>query len=159
MAGSSWGLNCGGTWHTRDGTRTHNLLLRREAPYPLGHTSVTSPTSSARNRRAQMCAPLTAVGFEPTQIALVELESTPLDHSGKLSLAWRALRQRARAFASFHAHNNIAASEDRTHDLRIMRPTRCQLRYRRNRNSDIHRVGLAFLGARGRVQSARGPVA
>ena len=26
-------------------------------------------------------------------------------------------------------HN--AASEDRTHDLRIMRPTRCQLRYRR----------------------------
>ena len=71
---------------TRDGTRTHNLLLRREAPYPLGHTSVTSPTSPARNRRAQMCAPLTAVGFEPTQIALVELESTPLDHSGKLSL-------------------------------------------------------------------------
>ena len=26
-------------------------------------------------------------------------------------------------------HN--AASEDRTHDLKIMRPTRCQLRYRR----------------------------
>ena len=24
---------------TRDGTRAHNLLLRREAPYPLGHTS------------------------------------------------------------------------------------------------------------------------
>ena len=29
---------------------------------------------------------VTAVGFEPTQLALVELESTPLDHSGKLSL-------------------------------------------------------------------------
>ena len=28
---------------------------------------------------------LTAAGFEPTQLALVELESTPLDHSGKLS--------------------------------------------------------------------------
>ena len=28
---------------------------------------------------------LTPVGFEPTQLALVELESTPLDHSGKLS--------------------------------------------------------------------------
>ena len=28
---------------------------------------------------------LTAVGFEPTQLALVELDSTPLDHSGKLS--------------------------------------------------------------------------
>ena len=30
---------------------------------------------------------MTAVGFEPTQLALVELESTPLDHSGKLSSA------------------------------------------------------------------------
>ena len=29
---------------------------------------------------------MTPVGFEPTQLALVELESTPLDHSGKLSL-------------------------------------------------------------------------
>ena len=29
---------------------------------------------------------LAAVGFEPTQLALVELESTPLDHSGKLSM-------------------------------------------------------------------------
>ena len=28
---------------------------------------------------------MTAVGFEPAQLALVELESTPLDHSGKLS--------------------------------------------------------------------------
>ena len=27
------------TRSTRGGTRTHNLLLRREAPYPLGHTS------------------------------------------------------------------------------------------------------------------------
>jgi type III secretion system FlhB-like substrate exporter len=33
---------------------------------------------------------MTPVGFEPTQLALVELESTPLDHSGKasLSLEW-----------------------------------------------------------------------
>ena len=29
---------------------------------------------------------VTPVGFEPTQPALVELESTPLDHSGKVSL-------------------------------------------------------------------------
>ena len=28
---------------------------------------------------------MTAVGFEATQLARVELESTPLDHSGKLS--------------------------------------------------------------------------
>ena len=25
--------------NTRGGTQAHNLLLRREAPYPLGHTS------------------------------------------------------------------------------------------------------------------------
>ena len=30
---------------------------------------------------------MTPVGFEPTQLALVELESNPLDHSGKVSLA------------------------------------------------------------------------
>ena len=29
---------------------------------------------------------MTPVGFEPTQLAVVELESTPLDHSGKVSL-------------------------------------------------------------------------
>ena len=29
---------------------------------------------------------VTPVGFEPTQLALVELESTPLDHSGKVSV-------------------------------------------------------------------------
>ena len=29
---------------------------------------------------------MAAVGFEPTQLALMELESTPLDHSGKLSM-------------------------------------------------------------------------
>ena len=32
---------------------------------------------------------MTAVGFEPTHFTLVELESTPLDHSGKLSLGWK----------------------------------------------------------------------
>ena len=31
------------------------------------------------------CREMTPVGFEPTQLALVELESTPLDHSGKVS--------------------------------------------------------------------------
>ena len=29
---------------------------------------------------------MTPVGFEPTQLALVELESTPLDNSGKVSM-------------------------------------------------------------------------
>ena len=36
---------------------------------------------------------MTAVGFEPTQLALVELESTPLDHSGKLSCLCQRMRK------------------------------------------------------------------
>ena len=42
----------------------------------------------ARGRRAQ--GKMTPVGFEPTQLALVELESTPLDHSGKVSMSFSA---------------------------------------------------------------------
>ena len=40
----------------------------------------------ANNLRAHWCGKMTPVGFEPTQLALVELESTPLDHSDKVSL-------------------------------------------------------------------------
>ena len=50
------------------------------------------PTGSKPHQRgivpfgeAKLLAKLTPVGFEPTQLALVELESTPLDHSGKVS--------------------------------------------------------------------------
>ena len=41
------------------------------------------------NLSVLQCPPpfLTPVGFEPTQLALVGLESTPLDHSGKVSTA------------------------------------------------------------------------
>ena len=35
---------------------------------------------------AHMWVRMTPVGFEPTQLALVELESTPLDNSGKVSM-------------------------------------------------------------------------
>ena len=41
------------------------------------------------------------MGFEPTQLALVELESTPLDHSGKVSCGV----QQALATASWRARN------------------------------------------------------
>ena len=40
-------------------------------------------------------AEMTPVGFEPTQLALVELESTPLDHSGKVSLGTGSARNLA----------------------------------------------------------------
>ena len=49
---------------------------------------------------------MTAVGFEPTQLALVELESTPLDHSGKLS--WR--HRRIRKFDFVSADNEVRLS-------------------------------------------------
>ena len=44
---------------------------------------------------------------------------------------------------------NDAASEDRSHDLRIMGPTRCQLRYRRL-NVVFHVWEMSKLAAAGR---------
>ena len=41
------------------------------------------------------------MGFEPTQLALVELESTPLDHSGKVSLVKWLLMQLALSSVCF----------------------------------------------------------
>ena len=49
---------------------------------------------------------MTAVGFEPTQLALVELESTPLDHSGKLSLTLSSLS----SLVAFSFFNNVLRS-------------------------------------------------
>ena len=40
---------------TRDGTRTRNLLLRREAPYPLGHTSSGSTANASRQIAVLRC--------------------------------------------------------------------------------------------------------
>ena len=45
---------------------------------------------------------MTPVGFEPTQLALVELESTPLDHSGKVSML--KLTNRYGSQAAFVVH-------------------------------------------------------
>ena len=56
--------------------------------HPLPRPPVPEPSTCTVIIQA-MCEQknMTAVGFEPTQLALVELESTPLDHSGKLSLS------------------------------------------------------------------------
>ena len=82
--------------------------LRRRPAKPMGSprvglnpTGVALPTASAianaipkckcnlqgpnRRQRKTTDKTMTPVGFEPTQFALVELESTPLDHSGKMS--------------------------------------------------------------------------
>ena len=56
---------------------------RRRAAAPSNVPSSRARTSRDRKQRRLM--QMTPVGFEPTQLALVELESTPLDHSGKLS--------------------------------------------------------------------------
>ena len=58
---------------------------------------------------------MTPVGFEPTQLALVELESTPLDHSGKVSLSWcfvRLFRASTILFASAVARSSVHAECD-----------------------------------------------
>ena len=47
---------------------------------------------------------LTPVGFEPTQLALVELESTPLDHSGKVSILFYFGHRGPYHFHLFHTH-------------------------------------------------------
>jgi hypothetical protein len=49
-------------------------------PTCKGHLQDPNP-----KRRKAPDKTMTPVGFEPTQLALVELESTPLDHSGKVS--------------------------------------------------------------------------
>jgi hypothetical protein len=72
--------------------------LRRRPAKPMGSPRVGSnPTGVAvPKRKGHLQDPkprqrkatdktMTPVGFEPTQLALVELESTPLDHSGKVS--------------------------------------------------------------------------
>jgi hypothetical protein len=50
----------------------------------LNRASTAAPLPYASN--SKVVGQMTAVGFEPTQLELVELESTPLDHSGKQSL-------------------------------------------------------------------------
>ena len=47
---------------------------------------------------------LTPVGFEPTRLALVELESTPLDHSGEVSILFNFGHREPHHFHLFHTH-------------------------------------------------------
>jgi hypothetical protein len=73
-----------------------------------------SPLSVAGGRGYQM----TPLGFEPNQFAPVELESTPLDHSGKKSLIQMARRRgkphdachRAEVAGAFRANVAIQAA-------------------------------------------------
>ena len=53
---------------------------------------------------------MTPVGFEPTQLALVELESTPSDHSGKVSM----LKICDSSAMRFVAHKTIALTTELT---------------------------------------------
>ena len=55
-------------------------VIANALPKCKGHLQDPNP----RQRKAPGKT-MTPVGFEPTQLALVELESTPLDHSGKVS--------------------------------------------------------------------------
>ena len=67
-------------------------------------------------------------GMEPWPPATVDLASAPRAHPTSERPAARAQLEFGRA-SSLAAAARTAAGEDRTHDLRIMRPTRYQLRY------------------------------
>ena len=64
-----------------------DVLATRRCEQTMGvrwrHTAVSLSFASPTMRKQR--PKVTPVGFEPTQLALVELESTPLDHSGKVS--------------------------------------------------------------------------
>ena len=71
---------------TRERERERERDRERERSHDLAPVKLDTTTGAPMLHEG-----LTAVGFEPTQLALVELESTPLDHSGKLSLCSRTL--------------------------------------------------------------------
>ena len=80
--------------HRHTGTQTHRH--RDTATQPRNHTATKKQHCALSLGVASFCCTMTAVGCEPTQLSLVELESTNVDHSGKLSLPrsplWRMLR-------------------------------------------------------------------
>ena len=61
-------------------------LLSYSRLYTLDFFSRSWHTKPRHTNLPTLKSLMTAVGFEPTQLALVELGSTPLDHSGKLSV-------------------------------------------------------------------------
>ena len=78
-----------GTANTSSGTRTHNLTLRRGAPYPLGHGGTKKSSRGLETANARFCAVaekkkfMPGVGFEPTRTKRpADLKSAPLDPSG-----------------------------------------------------------------------------
>ena len=60
---------------------------------------------------------LTPVGFEPTQLALVELESTPLDHSGKVSICLSLGMPTKKHFLLFHTHAPTPEQQQQTQEI------------------------------------------
>ena len=75
---------------------------------------------------------MTPVGFEPTQLALVELESTPLDRSGKVSLTTVSILRHniyTIVFANFVLQVNKFATGTRTRVARVRAEYPNQLDY------------------------------
>ena len=63
---------------------TSRLALVVRPPGARGNADLAPTLGAPTSRNAAQN--VTPVGFEPTQFALVELEPTPLDHSGKVSI-------------------------------------------------------------------------
>ena len=78
-------------------TQTEWISFRGGAQIPS--RTPTSVSAAVLWLAANVCGvrTMTPVGFEPTQLALVELESTPLDHSGKVSMSSASLVRNLRS--------------------------------------------------------------
>ena len=104
-----------GTTHVRNtssGTRTHNLTLRRGAPYPLGHGGTkislrrSKTATGARARNVQKSMP--GVGFEPTRTKRpADLKSAPLDPSGIQAMIFLHRRTGDRERTDFGSQEKI----------------------------------------------------
>ena len=82
---------------------------------------------------------MAAVGFEPTPPKRLVPKTGALDHSATLPLR---KRYKCRIVIHWRILKIVFASNEvRTHDLRIMRPTRCLLRHRGD--GKLHQFGLS----------------
>ena len=117
-------------WHAKNSllrcqTQVLNMWLGAcglvvELPWPPGGIELLVPSVWARRRRRKLkLSAGSSTISEKLYLCFVFVLWFMLGE--KVSRAWHKRIKK------------IAVSEDRTHDLRIMRPTRCQLRYHRFR--------------------------
>ena len=123
LGGRRWAVK---STHACADTPSHISVLGRQGRYKRAMASLTrmSYTTASQTQsavRRTMPRPTWEPDLEAVEVATGR---SPLGNANASDVFRSALHPPV-----WHVH---AASEDRTHDLRIMGPTRCQLRYRRS---------------------------